>query len=97
MVNDAPQPFPRSRLRFAIVLAGAVTLLLLGFRPAGRGAQREQLRLGIIISIVLLVLISIPLGAVFISSVNESQTRQTIQRVLISELEAECQSCRDLV
>ncbi|HEY70393.1 MAG TPA: DUF389 domain-containing protein [Anaerolineae bacterium] len=71
----------------AIVLAGAVTLLLLGFRPAGRGVQREQLRLGIIISIVLLVLISIPLGAVFISSVNESQTRQTIQRVLTSELE----------
>jgi uncharacterized hydrophobic protein (TIGR00271 family) len=71
----------------AIVLAGAVTLLLLGFRPAGRGVQRERLRLGITISLILLVLISMPLAAVFISSVNESQTRQTIQRVLTSELD----------
>ncbi len=70
----------------AIVLAGTITLLLLGFRPAGRGIQRERLRIGIVISLVLLVLISIPLAAVFVNSVQESSTRQTIQRVLTSEL-----------
>jgi uncharacterized hydrophobic protein (TIGR00271 family) len=70
----------------AIVLAGTITLLLLGFRPAGRGIQRERLRIGIVISLVLLILISIPLAAVFVNSVQESSTRQTIQRVLTSEL-----------
>jgi uncharacterized hydrophobic protein (TIGR00271 family) len=71
----------------AIVLAGTITLLLLGFRPAGRGVQRERLRLGIVISLVLLVLISIPLAAVFVNTAQESSTRQTIQRVLSSSLD----------
>jgi uncharacterized hydrophobic protein (TIGR00271 family) len=70
----------------AIVLAGTITLLLLGFRPAGRGVQRERLRIGIVISLALLVLISIPLAAVFVNTVQESSTRQTIQRVLTSQL-----------
>ena len=70
----------------AIVLAGTITLLLLGFRPAGRGIERERLRLGIVISLVLLVLISIPLAAVFVNAVQESGTRQIIQRVLTREL-----------
>ena len=38
------------------------------------------------ISLVLLVLISIPLATIFVNSVQESSTRQTIQRVLTSEL-----------
>jgi uncharacterized membrane protein len=71
----------------AIVLAGTITLLLLGFRPAGRGIQRERLRIGIVISLVLLVLISIPLAAVFVNTVQESSTRQSIQRVLSSQLD----------
>jgi len=71
----------------AIVLAGTITFLLLGFRPAGRGIQRERLRMGIVISLVLLVLISVPLGAVFINTIKESQTRQTIQRVLSHRLD----------
>ncbi len=70
----------------AIVLAGTITLLLLGFRPAERGIQRERLRMGIVISLVLLVLISIPLAAVFVNAVQESSTRQAIQRVLTRQL-----------
>ena len=60
--------------------------MLLGFRPAGHGIQHERLRMGIVISLVLLVLISMPLAAVFINTVKESQTRQTIQRVLTRRL-----------
>ncbi len=71
----------------AIVLAGTITLLLLGFRPEGRGIQRERLRMGIVISLVLLVLISIPLAAVFVNAVQESSTRQAIQRVLTRQLD----------
>lgn len=66
----------------AIVLAGAVTLLLLGFRPADRGEREARLRVGLIASLVLLVVIAVPLAIVFSRSVEESRTRQRLNRVL---------------
>jgi uncharacterized hydrophobic protein (TIGR00271 family) len=71
----------------AITLAGSVTLLLLGFRPAHRGEQEARLRVGLVTTVVLLVLITIPLAALFIRSVNTSRTRHAIQHSLARELE----------
>jgi uncharacterized hydrophobic protein (TIGR00271 family) len=66
----------------AIVLSGAVTLVLLGFRPFGRHDRGRQFRLGIAISVVLLVAISIPLAAVFVSSAQESRIRLKVDQTL---------------
>lgn len=71
----------------AIVLAGAVTLLLLGFRPARRDEHEARLRLGMVITVLLLVLITIPLTMVFVQSVATSRTRQVILETLAHHLE----------
>jgi len=70
----------------AIVLAGAVTLLLLGFRPARREEQEARLRWGLVTTVLLLVVIAIPLTAVFVQSVSTSRTRHLIQQTLTQEL-----------
>jgi uncharacterized hydrophobic protein (TIGR00271 family) len=75
----------------AIVLAGAVTLLLLGFRPTERGEREVRLRRGLVVSLILLVIIAIPLAMVFIRSVEHSGIRRTIDQVLTRELETESQ------
>ena len=71
----------------AIVLAGAVTLLLLGFRPARRDEHEARLRLGMVTTVLLLVLIAIPLTMVFVQSVATSRTRQVILETLAHHLE----------
>ncbi|RME44171.1 MAG: DUF389 domain-containing protein [Chloroflexi bacterium] len=70
----------------AITLAGAVTLLLLGFRPAHRGDWQTRVRVGLTTALVLLLLIAIPLGLIFIQLVNTSQVHQAIQDTLTREL-----------
>lgn len=72
----------------AIVLAGAITLLLLGFRPAERADREAHLRLGLVVSLVLLVVISVPLAIFFARAVERSSIRQSINQVLTSEVEA---------
>jgi uncharacterized hydrophobic protein (TIGR00271 family) len=70
----------------AITLAGSVTLLLLGFRPAA-GAEREaRLRLGILTFLILLTAITIPLGIIFVDAVQTYQTEQIIERVITEKL-----------
>jgi uncharacterized membrane protein len=71
----------------AITLAGSVTLLLLGFRPTARAEREVHLRYGLVVSIALLVVIAIPLGVVFVDSVQESHLRRTIDHVLHLQLE----------
>ena len=63
----------------AIALSGAITFLLLGFRPGARGAREMHLRRGLIVTIVLFVLVSIPLAYFFSQSLSAFQTRQLIQ------------------
>lgn len=72
----------------AIALAGAVTLLLLGFRPAHRGEPEVRLRVGLAATMVLLVLVTLPLALVFVRSVNTSRTQHAIQLSLTREIEA---------
>jgi uncharacterized hydrophobic protein (TIGR00271 family) len=75
----------------AIVLAGSVTLLLLGFRPTERGEGEVRLRRGLVISMTLLVIIAIPLAMVFARNVEHSVIRSTIDQILMKELESEPQ------
>jgi len=71
----------------AITLAGSVTLLLLGFRPTARAEREVHLRYGLVVSLALLVVIAVPLGVVFVDSVQESRLRRTIDHVLHLQLE----------
>jgi uncharacterized hydrophobic protein (TIGR00271 family) len=70
----------------AIILAGGVTFLLLGFRPGARGARDRQLRRGLLTTIILFMLITIPLGIFFIRSIQSSRLSQSIQNNLAEQL-----------
>jgi uncharacterized hydrophobic protein (TIGR00271 family) len=72
----------------AIVLAGAVTLLLLGFRPAERGEREARLRRGLVVSLALLVVITVPLAILFARAVESSSIRQSINHVMTQEVAA---------
>ncbi|MGD8750577.1 MAG: amino acid permease, partial [Anaerolineales bacterium] len=69
----------------AIALAGAITLLLLGFRPF-RGAKQMDIRRGFGTAVILFVIISIPLILVFFQSVQTSKTENLIKTTLQSDL-----------
>jgi uncharacterized hydrophobic protein (TIGR00271 family) len=71
----------------AITLAGSVTLLLLGFRPTARAEREAHLRYGLVVTLALLAVIAIPLGVVFVDSVQESRLGRTIDQVLRLQLE----------
>lgn len=73
----------------AITLAGSITLILLGFRPAAGEEREARLRLGLVTSIVLLVAITVPLALVFIDAVKESTTSQRIDQVFNAQFESE--------
>jgi APA family basic amino acid/polyamine antiporter len=72
----------------AITFAGALIFLLLGLRPARGGRKREtQVRRGLVISVLLLFLVSLPLALIFGGAVQSSQQREVIDRVLNEELD----------
>jgi uncharacterized hydrophobic protein (TIGR00271 family) len=71
----------------AIMLAGSITLILLGFRPAAGEEREARLRLGLVTSIVLLVAITIPLAIVFIDAVQESTVSQRVDQVFSNQFE----------
>ncbi|MFQ5615976.1 MAG: DUF389 domain-containing protein, partial [Anaerolineales bacterium] len=70
----------------AIALAGALTLLLLGFRPVG-GGNRATLRKGLFTALVLFLLITTSLVGVSVRSFRISQTAKTIQDNLQIQLQ----------
>jgi uncharacterized hydrophobic protein (TIGR00271 family) len=72
----------------AIVLAGSLMLLVLGFRPVRYRGQQVRLRMGLVTTAVLLIIIAIPLGAVFVQSVKASRIHQVIRHTLEGQLEA---------
>jgi APA family basic amino acid/polyamine antiporter len=72
----------------AITFAGAMVFLLLGFRPARGAKEREiQVRRGLVISVLLLLVISLPLALILGRAVQASQQREVIDRVLNEELD----------
>jgi hypothetical protein len=60
----------------------------LGFRPTEPGERTARLRRGLVVSAMLLVIISIPLGIVFVQSAQESRLRLAINETLIREVES---------
>lgn len=79
----------------AIVLAAAVVFLLLGFRPQ-RAERRQQLRRGLVVSILSLLLISIPLGFVSSASVRQIDRQQRVEAVLDEEISGEFAQVADV-
>jgi len=70
----------------AITLAGSITLLLLGFRPAANPERAARLRLGLVASVLLLTAISIPLAVVFVDSVKTSSASRAISKTLDAQV-----------
>ncbi len=72
----------------SITLAGAVTFLLLGFRPARGARERESnLRRGLVGSILLLLVLSLPLAFISGRTVQATQGREVIGRALKQQIE----------
>lgn len=71
----------------AIALAGALTFLLLGFRPGAHGARDVHLRRGLSVTIILFVLITIPLGLFFVNSVRTANTRSILESALVKQIQ----------
>ncbi|MCJ7569418.1 MAG: DUF389 domain-containing protein [Anaerolineales bacterium] len=71
----------------AIAFAGAITLLLLGFRPTPGAEQKARLRVGLITSLVMLIAIMVPLAIVFIDTTRESQTFRVVDSTLQNYVE----------
>jgi uncharacterized hydrophobic protein (TIGR00271 family) len=71
----------------AITLAGAINFLLLGFRPA-RGVRERTIRLrrGLVVSVLLLFVISLPLAFILGKAVQATTERDVINRVLSQQL-----------
>jgi uncharacterized hydrophobic protein (TIGR00271 family) len=71
----------------AITLAGAINFLLLGFRPA-RGVRERTIRLrrGLVVSVLLLFVISLPLAFILGKAVQATTERDVINRVLNQQL-----------
>lgn len=71
-----------------ITLAGSINFLLLGFRPARGVREREShLRRGLVISMLLFLAISLPLAFISGSTIQATQEREVISRVLDEELD----------
>lgn len=70
----------------AITLAGSIVLLLLGFRPPRPGEGETRLQVGMITAIALVVIISIPLAAVFLGVVQDASVDRAIKRTLDVQL-----------
>jgi APA family basic amino acid/polyamine antiporter len=72
-----------------ITLAGGVTFLLLGFRPARGVRERESnLRRGLVVSMLLLLVLSLPLAFVSGRTVQATQEREVITRAAGREIDA---------
>lgn len=67
----------------AIVVAGAATFLLLGFRPPARVERDDQTRFGLRVALMAMVLVSIPL--LYATIVANRQTRQDAEIATIVE------------
>jgi len=66
----------------AIILAGAVTFLSLGFRPPTRAERGEQTRYGLRLALVAMVIISIPLLLTTVISNQQATTFAKIEQTI---------------
>jgi uncharacterized membrane protein len=66
----------------AIVFGAAIVFLMLGIRPPQRPERRRWLRQGLTISIVSLLLVSIPLGVVLYRAVDQGRVESRAQDII---------------
>ena len=66
----------------AIILAGAITFLALGFRPPTRAERGEQTRYGLRMALVAMLIISIPLLLTTVVSNQQATTYAKIERII---------------
>ncbi len=71
----------------AISLAGAITFLLLGFRPDLRGSREAQFRRNLRTTVVLFLIITIPLAGFFLQAAAQSRMERMIQSRIVAHLE----------
>ena len=65
----------------AIVFFGMFTLYLLGFRPH-HGVEKERWRMGLLVSSIFLILISIPLSIFFVKSIRQERIKDSVNYIL---------------
>jgi uncharacterized hydrophobic protein (TIGR00271 family) len=70
----------------AIVFGGAIVFLMLGIRPPQRPERRRWLRQGLIISILSLILVSIPLGVVLYRAVDRGRIESRAQAIVTEQV-----------
>lgn len=80
----------------AIIFAAALVFLLLGFRPLDT-SQHRHVRLGFLLSMVALVIISIPLAVFSLDAVEEIARQEKVERVLQAEIESDDTRITDVV
>nr|MBN1228700.1 amino acid permease [Anaerolineae bacterium] len=71
----------------AIIFASAVIFLLLGIRPRRNLESQRRLQQGLVVSLLLLTLLSIPLGSVLIQSSRQSQLESLARELVEQEIE----------
>ncbi|MFP3854697.1 MAG: DUF389 domain-containing protein [Anaerolineales bacterium] len=70
----------------AIALTARIILLLLGFRPRHRQEREMNLRRGLLLTVVLLVVVAVPLAIFFGQAIQQTRIEQRIRQ----EVEAHC-------
>jgi uncharacterized hydrophobic protein (TIGR00271 family) len=70
----------------AITLCGSIVLLLLGFRPTRRRERAARLRMGLLATSLMLLVIAVPLGLVFVDTIQESSTMRRIEQSVQNSL-----------
>jgi uncharacterized hydrophobic protein (TIGR00271 family) len=80
----------------AIVFAAAVVFLLLGFRPL-QTRMHGHVRLGFLLSLVALVIISIPLAVFSVDAIEQISRQSMVEQVLSTEVESDVTRITDVV
>jgi uncharacterized hydrophobic protein (TIGR00271 family) len=72
----------------AISMAGSITLLLLGFRPAAQAESKAHFRTGLAATVVLMMIVVVPLATVLVRSIQQSALEQTVASTLQRRFES---------
>lgn len=70
----------------AVTLAGALIFLWVGYRPSPRKEEQERLRLGLVLMIAGVILVSAPLAVVSSRSISELRAQRTMETTLRERL-----------
>jgi uncharacterized hydrophobic protein (TIGR00271 family) len=72
----------------AISMAGSITLLLLGFRPAAQAESKAHFRNGLAATVILMMIVVMPLATVLARSIHQSALEEAVTRTLQRRFES---------